>query len=159
MPDRFRILEDSFDGEPSPSGEEYPDFNALSRLSSETPVNETQEAPLDMAPASQGAEPSPALANLLNANVASSSTLAAPNGGSVTGKSLPLSGSATSLGFNKNIESTSLRKNTFQDPAPVKSEIALAWRKMPLRDVFATLRTPATERVAGQNRLRGMFRR
>lgn len=159
MPDRFRILEDSFDGEPSPSGKGYPDFNALSRLSAETPVSEAQEAPLDTAPASQGAEPAPRLANLLNPNVASSSSVAAPNDGSMTSKSLPLSGSATSFGFNKSTESHPLRKSALQDPPPVKSEVAFAWRKMPLRDVFATLRAPASERIAGRNRLRGMFRR
>lgn len=159
MPDRFRILEDSFDGEPSPSGEGYPDFNALSRLSAETPMNEAQEAPLVTAPISQAVEPAPGLANSHNTSVASISSVAAPNGGSMTGKSLPLSGRATSLGLSKNTESQPLRKNPLQDTPPVKPEVALAWRKMPLRDLFATLRAPAAERVVGQNRLRGMFRR
>ncbi len=156
MPDRFKILEDSFsEDHPAPDDDGFQDFNAFARLSALSPVGDATsdtsaqsiEAKMVSAEAAtpRGQEPSsPQPAAKLSSRTADHQSAAEA-----------LRSMRSSTIYEAAIPVSSARKaaqvRVEEDPLP--------WRKMSLREVFMLLRSATPETGASQPRLRGMFRR
>lgn len=156
MPDRFKILEDSFSGDhPAPDDDGFQDFNAFARMNALPPVvDTTAEEPaksVETKMTSMESVPPRAQEAIAPQQAARASSRSADH---------PPAAEAprTMRGFTR---SEAAVQAPLERPVPHVDveEAPLPWRKMSLREVFMLLRSATPEKSEAQPRLRGMFRR
>lgn len=159
MPDKFRILDDSFSGDaPLPEDDGFQNFNALSRFGGEpdAAADRSVEPHSDHEVRLSAGDKASDFSEKPFARQVNSPPFGQKNLGLSRVDSMPAE-SPLPKRFAKRSDPDDLPNRVSSNPDGTGSQGD--WRQMSLREMFTVLRVPSSEKPEAQQRLRGMFKR